>query len=244
MDIKTIAARIRALRAKAADEASSMAEAMGAAAHAAKLLAKYDLTEAQIAADDSNDAAAVAGGFGVNRSKLHDVLHIVWSGIAQLTETKSYRDGGTLRFVGMPQDVEMAIYLSEMLTAASDRMWQDYRKKHVAPKGRGRSFSMYHRRGFMRGFGTEINARLVELATQRKKDVEQQVGKSAGTALVVRKQDLIKTKMDDMGLNLRKTSRRVRVGSDESHAYGSRAARTVNLGRPVEGANTTTHAIA
>lgn len=221
-------AKIKALRAKAGDAAATEAEVEAAAMMAAKLLSKHDIEESELA-DVQNSGARE--GSANNTKVLPEVLHHVWFGIQKLTETKAYiQNGSQLRYIGTPYDVEMALYLAEMIVGASKRMWVDYADGKPLPYKE----MLMMRNGFMSGFGGRVNERLVELALERQKEREAKVSHSS--ALVVVKQDLIKGWLKENGLVLRKGKRHT-TGPVDTRAFseGRSAGDRVNLNRPVEG---------
>jgi hypothetical protein len=230
----TIIDKIRNLRAKAADAAATEAEAMQAAEMAARLLMKHEISEADLAA--AEDGAAGSGvtrdGFETGNKTLPLVLQGVGAAIASLTQTTVYADGGALKFVGLDADVEMALYLTELVKGAHHRVWMAYRKEHMSP-GMSRREQNAHRNGVTVGFANALSKRMREMADERK--AAQSTG-ATGSALVVRKGDLIADFMRNDGLVLQGAGRksRRRCNSDAT-SYGRNAGRNVNLGRPVAG---------
>lgn len=220
-------ARVKALRAKASDAAATESEASAAAMMAAKLLSKYDIDESELV--DVKNTGATEGAAN-NTKVLPEVLHWCWHGIQQLTETKCYIwKKSQMRFIGTPYDVEMALYLSEMLVGASKRMWIEYATDKHLPFSK----MMAMRNGFMHGFGERINQRLLELAKERQNERAAKVSHSH--ELVVVKSDLIKEWQEQNGLRLVKGRVHNPGRTDlNSHLSGFAAGDRVNLNRPVE----------
>ncbi|WP_375264078.1 hypothetical protein [Palleronia sp.] len=206
---------IRNLRAKAQNAASSESETIAASQAAARLLMQHDITEAELA--QIGREGMKIGGFDEGRKLLHPILKRAWFGISKLTETKAWNDQGTLRFAGLESDVEMAVYLAEMIQSAGERSWKTYRQ----------SCRRAHRLSYMLGFGTTISNRLKEMADQRND------ARGTGTALVVQKAAMIDELLSETSTVLvprRKT--KTRVCTDDYKAGGN-AGSKVNLGRPV-----------
>lgn len=220
-DRKAIAEKVRALRAKAADVASTEAEAMQAAAMVAKLLARYDLSEQDVADYDPGKAAAVQGELA---DAMSVVLSCSWSGITALTETSAYLGANRrLCFIGMEPDVEMALYLSEVIEGACAR----------AIKAGFKGANAKQRKSFQMGFGSSVKAKLMQLAEERK------AAKTAtGTAIVIRKGDLVKAFEAEAGLNLGR-GRRSRASWVDARYYeaGRTVGKSLNVGRPLSGGN-------
>lgn len=213
-----IAEKIRALRAKASNVASTEAEAAQAAAMIAKLLAKHDMTEDDIREYQEPGTVAVQGS---TEGRLHPTLRYCWQGITELTETEAYLDrNDVLQYIGMEHDVEMALYLSEIIVSASIRAL-----KAGFPKA-----STVQRNSFFAGFGNALKDKLIELAKGRRA-----AKTSTGTAIVVVKNALVDQFKKEAGLSLAKTRSR---GSRVDGAYyeaGKQVGARLNLNRPIAG---------
>ena len=223
--------KIRALRAKAQNAASTQAEVEAAAAAAAKLMIKHDVDESQLS--ETERSGAVEGGINTNFYKdIDEVVRWIFKGVEALTETKGYRDvsdKNTYKFIGMEHDVEMALYLMEMITQSAKRCWNTFVQERFEA---GKSTPKNLRPSFYHGFGRAIREKLDELTEDRLAARSQAVG----TALVVRKQDAIKDKITEMGLVLRKArSSGKRHVDPAAHSAGMQKASTVNLNRPFSG---------
>lgn len=234
----TIIEKIRNLRAKAADAAASEAEAQQAADMAAKLLSKYDLDECDLQQTDGGNRGTI-GGYQTHKNELHMALRNCAVAISNLTETECYKVGGKLNFVGTGADVEMALYLSEMIRGAADRAWTSYRKNKMY--GARSIRDMHHKRkSFLFGFGQRLAERLNNLATERKRQRET----STGTDLVVVKDQIIKDTMADNGIVIRSPRRRGMRIDGNSQMAGRSAGDSVNLNRPVGGGGSSATQIA
>jgi hypothetical protein len=145
-----------------------------------------------------------------------------------------YVEGSELRFIGTPHDVEMGMYLCELIVGAGKRSWSEYGE---SLEGFSYNQIMAKRESFYVAMGQRLNAMLHQLAGERAEARQASHGASSGTALVVVKSDLIRAKMEEMGLKLykgKKESRKFGVDRDAFEA-GNRAGSRVNLNRPVEG---------
>lgn len=233
MTKETLIERIRNLRRKAADDASTEAEAMAAADAAARLIMKHDFTEEDL--KEQPDLKATSDGF-TKGTRPPKVLMECWSGIQALTETKVYRQGGTYKAIGLPQDVELACYLFEMITAAEARAWKSF---YASLRSRSRRETNAHHRGFTYGFGKKLQERMLELAKERAAARPT----AAGTALVVRKDALIDEHMEAAGLKITTRKRKAQTGTTTGYGAGLRAGSRVNLSRPVTGQNQSQGAI-
>lgn len=213
---ETIAEKIRALRAKASNVASTEAEAAQAAAMIAKLLAKYDLSEEDVKDYEGKDAEALQAE---TEDRMHPVLAYCWRGICELTETQAYKNrDGRLCFIGMEHEIEMALYLSEIISSACDRAL-----KAGFPKA-----SRVQRSSFIMGFGHALDTKLKELAKER-----QSAKTATGTAIVVRKGELVKDFMDRAGLNLTASRTRYTKADMGYFQAGATVGKALNLNRPL-----------
>lgn len=175
--------KIRNLRDKAANEASTEAEAIQAAEMAARLMAKHEISEVEL--QEAKDEGLVSQEAYEDGAKaLCPAVNAALYGIFSFTQTDGFirnskRKGDsawrkTAMFVGLPADREMAIYLAVLVQGASARSWKAFYKQHKAQFG-------YHspselakaRNSYKTGFGIAVGERLEELAAQRKEQQAQ-----------------------------------------------------------------------
>lgn len=223
---KTLIERIRAMQAKAENEASTESEAIQAAAMAARLMSKHEVTDEELSVIEGGGDGIQMQRVNHGTKKMHFALRFAAHGIEILTETKGYV--GTnwvgeqrLVFTGLDRDAEMAVYLSLVIKGAADRAWKTHAKKRSF---RNRSMS---RKSFLIGFGERIKERLIEMAHERK-----EARSSSGTALVVRKDALIEAHLTEQDIIIQATkSRKMTVNGNYDH--GANAANDMNLSRPI-----------
>lgn len=227
---ESIIAKIRALRAKVSNHASTEAEVEAAAAAITKLMMKYDVQESDLVEKQTGSAVHVRTDLHKNSTDL--IINVCWQGIQALTETKMYRErdreGARYNYIGHEPDVEMAMYLHEMIVLFGRRAWYAYRAG-LSEEGARKSATA--REDFYTAFGYRICQRMMELAEERRN------ARSNSTALVVVKTQIIKDKMKEMGLVLhrsRSSGHRVRDG--KAGSAGASAANSINLNRPFAGA--------
>lgn len=225
--------KIKALRAKATNKASTEAEMQAAALAITKLMMRHDIEEGDLVDRPQLDAVHVHTD--PHKADLELVIETCWYGISKLTETKMWgepvydRKGRTKRYnyIGTPADVEMAMYLHEMIIMTARRCWWLY-KAEAAEGGANRT--SHTRKDYYTTFGHRIGQRLEELAEQRKSV------RSDSTSLVVHKDAMIKAKMKSMDVVVRKSRRKGhRVVDPNAYGAALRDADKVNLGRPFAG---------
>lgn len=226
-----IIAKIRALRAKAEDAAATEAEAMAAAEFAARLLTKHDIKPDELA--EVAKSEGTVSGFRQGKV-LHPVADYTANAIAAFTETRAYNQNGEIRYIGLEEDVLMAVYLTEMLVGAAKRGWvahaDEYIEKAVPFK------QMNHLRlSYFMGFTRRVCTRLHELKKFRDDSRRMDQGNSNSNALVVVKSEIIKRKMEEMGLSIGKARNEKQYLDPNMVLAGYAHGDKVNLGRPFGG---------
>jgi hypothetical protein len=236
---------IAALRAKAADAASTEAEVAEAAAAASRLMAKHGIEESDIERanqDNTFHGMKHAGAPQPSRQVQHAVMAALW-GIEIFTETEcwlntysKYAGNGKYHkfqdavFCGFEGDIEMAFYLTELVRGAGDRAWKAFLAEHSYMK----EWEQYPRKqkmeAFKTGFGQRVGSRLVIMAEERQAAAPTPTG---GTSLVIQKQSLIERYMEEHGVVLRKSRKRGRTLDAAALIAGSLAGNSLNLNRPV-----------
>lgn len=232
--------RVKALRARAGDAASSPAEVEAAAQRAAKLIAEHELTEADLR--EATGDAIHTEGFGRGRKTQPVHLKYCAHGIERLSETKGlWRNGGELIFVGFPEDVAFALYLVELVNGAAKRAWAIYSERRSFPF---RNAMQAARRDFLEAFGHEVSATFIRAAYAREADRRE--AQATGTDLVVLKGQII---ADHLAANLPKigeaTQERKKRRAPDLWAMwaGAQAGRQINPSRPLEDATEAKDAI-
>lgn len=224
--------RIRALRARASNSASSLAEAEAAARRVAKLLSENEITEAELAEAGADSIAE--GKHNDGRSRLHPTMDACAFEIGQASECASLVKRGANIWVGQPEDVEFALYLCEMIQGAAERSY----KTHWAARYISAPSSHY-RTSYMRGFGSSIALRLREIVCDR--EARRAASRSSTAAdgscsLVVLKEQLISQHLAETRPDI-KQQRRGNTREPDMMAFsaGHLAAQSVTLSRPLEG---------
>lgn len=226
---KEIIEKIMNLRAKAANAASTEAEAMTAAEMAAKLLTKHEIRPEELA--EAKEEGAIAGAVRTGKI-LYPVAEWTINAISTLTETKGHADGGEAVFIGVESDVLMANYLVEMLIGTARRGW--IREAETTYKRCKFNALSKYRDAYYRGFAMSVSERLRAMAAARVIRRQEAQGNSNSSALVVVKSAMIEAKMQEMGLTLVKSKRSRRYLDPKALASGMDAGANVNLGRPIE----------
>ncbi|OOY20850.1 hypothetical protein BMI86_10105 [Thioclava sp. DLFJ5-1] len=225
-DRSEIIARIKALRARASDEASSEAEVAAAASRAARLMAEHEISEKDIIERGSD--GVIEGMHNAGRVRLHPALEVCGFQIGAYTHCAAMTKGGANLWAGQPEDVEFAIYLSELVQAASERAYRNHWRKlwALAPKAK-------YRLSFMHGFALGV-AQLLEGEIARREQA--QASSATGTALVVAKEAVIAEYMAEHQPGIKNHKpRKQRKPAISAFFAGKNAGERVNINRPLEG---------
>jgi hypothetical protein len=232
----TIIEKIRALRARTETAGCTEDEAMQAAAMIARLMSKHELTDEDITEAEQTGAGVGTADLGQTTKHRDAALDYVAGAIARLTETKivvtsTKRNGKTtssaFRVYGMDADREMATYLMEVVRGAATRGWNE----HSARTGQTGTAA---RNSFRLGVCVRVAHRINEVAQEREDARKaQEAATQTGTALVIRKADLIRSIMPG-GLRTQRT--RARSVDGQAFSAGQAYGNNVSLGRPVTGA--------
>lgn len=210
------------------DKGASESEALMAANKAGELMAHWDIEASELQIKSTKAIKGVVPcrtymnrmtgeGFVVDLAKFCDCM--IWhSGVA---ETRKYN------FFGMPQDVEMACYLYELLADTCLRELELYKEtEHYAQQlARGMS-GRITRSDFLRGMEERLCARLIDMRKAKAETIKA----ATGTALVIVKEVQIKEDFEALGMKLRSKNRRMRGGRNyNAKEAGWNAGGNVNI---------------
>ena len=159
-----------------------------------KQLDKYGLTMADLAAAEEKGGSCERQTYKTGR-KDGGFMDRVMHSICQFCDCKGwYYTKNHWEFMGFPNDIMAACVLSRLIESASIHEWKEYLKT-IDRSG----WPAYRKRqawvDFFMGFMIRVSARLDEITKERKEA-------AAVNALVVRKKDIIKQEMHDLGIHL------------------------------------------
>ncbi|WNL50721.1 hypothetical protein RPALISO_134 [Ruegeria phage RpAliso] len=231
-NIDTIISKIQKLRARAADDASSEAEAAHAITVAERLMRSNNLTEAVVRDGIKKKTIAVVTDEWSKGTKTLPIVELLAIPIMHLTQTRAWirtaRSGvKSINYIGLPQDVEYALYLTDLCHEAMEQAWKRLLATETIQAMPSKSRPAY-RRSFQRGMVATLRQRMMDLAAENAQNVE-------STALVVCKRGLIEEAMKQEGLdNMRaRKTRKKTVGADayyRGRAAGDKVALTTGIG--------------
>lgn len=220
-DRAKIAARIRALLAKTVENGCTEDEAISAAAKAAEMLARYQLTLDEVEMRETPFE---------RHSERHDdaVGERLWkvaAAISDLTGATYWQSSAgvwpiEIHFFGFNHEVEVARYLLEICARAMRQSQGRVERENALLRPAPRRRIVLP---FLDGMADRLRARILALVPP----------KPTGTGLVVLRDQLVKAAMVEAGIHLQ--DRRMRESHDHEAAYadGLRAADSVTLNRGV-----------
>lgn len=221
-DREKIAARIRALLAKTVENGCTEDEAVSAAAKAAEMLARYNLTV--------DEVQMRATPFERHTSRHEDaVADRLWkpaSAIAVLTGAKQWTSAAgvwpiEITFFGFEHEVQTAHYLLAICTRAMQQQMDRQTAVYalLRPEVRRRKVG-----AFLDGMADRLRERILDLVPPP----------VTGTGLIVLRDQLILDEMDRQGLEIRQARKPSSDRFDENYGDGRRAADKVALNAGVE----------
>lgn len=190
---ESVIGKIRALLSKTVANGATEAEAIAAAAKAAEMMTKYDLSMDEV---DVRDSGTRRKSYSLDPEFRNHVVTVAVA-IAEMTGTRFWLDGPRSIsragvFFGLPHDVEIACYLLDVCESAMRRETEAFERTIALFR---RTIRSARRDAFLTGMSRRISERIRELAWTRR---------STANALVPVKEELIKKAMEDEGINLLK----------------------------------------
>ena len=172
--------KIRALSAKTVENGASESEAFSAMKMIGKLLNEYNLSMDEISV---REELCITDFVSTNNKHVNEQVYVS-SYVAKLCSVKAWIDrsitGIKIFFFGLEPDVQMAIYLVNVVGVVFESEFKQFKKGDYYKSYQG------HRKvlasNFQKGYSSRINERLVEMISENKK---QMATNSTGTALVV-----------------------------------------------------------
>lgn len=254
-ELQKVKRRIRALSARTMENGCTEAEAFAAMEKISELLSTFNLTMTEV---ELRAEKCVTGT--VETAKTKTGLFYAWSGIRELCGVRvwrsTYRSGYVWNFFGLESDVEMAVYLTNLIETSLQDALAKFRQTD--------EWASYHshRRtltaNFTAAFGSRIAYRLSELAAKNREEEKranayhaantaaveatdaakaEAARRTTGTALItVAKAKMVEEEFQKLGMKLRtSTSQQTMRYNSNARSAGNTAANKVNLSRPIGG---------
>ena len=236
MDRNIIIKRIAALLSKTTENGATEAEALAAAQKAGELLDKYDLTLSEI---EVRDETCIQASVVVGNRKAHEVQYVAVA-VGRYTDCKIWLHNSyqkEIRFFGLRQDVEIAVYLTNLLKTALDSEWSLFRRSPAYQQSarHGRT----QRAAFMRGMAGRITDRLNQMKNER----EQTKQTNTGTSLIIVKNQVVNEQFAKLNMKLRENTTRSHIRDYQAYSAGQAAGNRVSI-NPGVGAGSAVRKIA
>lgn len=219
--------RLRALLAMTTENGCTEAEAMTAAAKAAKLMTEYDLTfsDANKIKDERIATQSKPYAAHNNSRTMHAAGLYVAVAVATFFDCKVWRNGNEVVFFGLKDDVELAQAMLAMIRMAMDRELSSFLAEETTQGNVGYRQSLSS--SFSKGMGLRISQRLDRLKAERTTS-----GKATGLSLIVLKGEVVTQEYTKLYGKIRfKPTKSQRPPSSEiAFVAGIEAAERVNLG--------------
>ena len=218
-----IISKIKALRAKASDAASTEAEVASAIDAADRLMQKNGLT-----LDDLDKVRQTRKGISMEswengRKSLHPVQYVAGA-IANLSETQGWTSKGAdkparIFFIGFDRDVQYALYLTDLVHNAMESEWKSFTKgelyQSIPQNKRSKAKS-----DFMRAMASRIRHKMIEMVFERR--TKEQPKGTTGTDIVLVKREMVSEAMEeirrDQNIGKAAAPRKRRVDAAVHHA--------------------------
>lgn len=229
--IESIRKKISALLKKNEESGAGESEANAAMAMAQKLMDEYGVTLEEIQKAEKTDGFSEKK-IQEGRKNLHEVdLYGISSAIAHFTDTTVFKSkargqDATLVFFGYNADVELAEYIREVCKRAMETEWGMFVNGNELTGHKRR-----HRKNFMIGMSERISKRLRELK-------ESHTESTAGTDLIVLKNQLVIQALNERNVNIRKNNRKVTYNEGAAFDAGQDAGDRVRFHKNVKDGTT------
>lgn len=179
--------RILNLRARGVDPASSENEAMACMERADRLMHSYRVEEAELALAEASGAIKIEivvktagrletgnGGSWKRRGNVHSARECSGA-IARYCGVKVVflANGRLAEFLGDRPDVELAIFLQDLIKEAMDRSYVQWRREYGAATGYGA------KKAFQLAMARRINQRLYDMYLANKEEEKQTLNEAA-----------------------------------------------------------------
>lgn len=208
-------ARIQALRAKTIENGCTEGEALTAAAKVAELLDRYDLTLTDV---ELREAACEQRAYETRRKKRIPLDECIGA-VAGFCDCKVWREktaAGEARYVffGLAADVEVALYLTELVEGAIRSELGRYKTTPEYRRFRHQERYLANA-SFALGMAASIADKLTAMKAAR-----DEAARGTGRDLVVLKGSVVDAELDRLDLKLRTTYAPGRMVSPEAYDAG------------------------
>lgn len=217
MKVNRLAAlnRIRALLAKTVANGCSESEAMAAAAKAGELMDRYGLTYSDLELKSERCQQHEA-------TDRHHYVELAANAIARFCHCRVWSDEGRIQYFGLPLDVLIASYMTDLCRSAMEVSFKTYLKSDLKPQGQtGRTL----RKPFMIAMARRLSERIKDMAREREKTSIT----ANGTSIVIVKNTVVEEQYRALGYHFTHGPSPQHYGNDAARSAGRAAGDRVNL---------------
>lgn len=225
--------KVRALLSKTTSNGCTEAEAVAAAHKAGQLIEKYNLELADLKTPEQSEVVSESW-YGRNKSAMTEVNSIA-AAVGSFTETQVWRAncirpdtgrrGHCFQFMGLPLDVEFAIWLMDLFQNSLQIEWKKYRTTPEFPHSIS---SAKVKKSFAAGFSSRICSRLKSMQIAQQNERTEAEDQKLG-ALIVVKEALISSELEKLGLTFKRARTRYRRHDSTIFAAGQVAGGRVTI---------------
>jgi hypothetical protein len=267
MNKQSMIEKIRALLAKTTDAGCTEAEAMMAAAKAAALMDKFELSP-----DDVTAGQATATAADYKRATFEHPIVYCACAVARFTGTTIYKSsrptyhqtrdlfgnvtmtteaGKHLKIVGIEHEVEIAGYLLDICYNAMEASAAKALVEENAERARAKESQVFGRErlawilSYQMGMARRISETLTQMARERAVDVSRQLNMGAGNgkSLQIIRQDLVREWLRENNITLGKSSKERTISNKSGYRAGHAAGAGVRFNGGVGSGQRAVHAI-
>lgn len=228
MDRSSLLDKIRALMSKTVENGCTEAEALAALTKARAMMDAHEVTDEDLAMTAKETADVIRG----EPKDPHSIKRFLATPVAGFCDCKVWRHvyDKAIVFCGLPADAQFADWLLGTLAAQVRAELTAF----LITVDRDPAFRRRAINGFVYGACGRIGRRLNDLVAASRVQAT-----SNGRALVLTKASVIKAKMDELNLNLRKSRGARGQFSNDGYAAGQAAGDRASFSRPVSGEGAT-----
>lgn len=245
VELEKVKVRIRALSEKTVVNGCTESEAFLAFEKIGELLEKYNLEMSEV---DLRSEPCIQNFFECWSSGKTPVASVL-TALARFSDVRVWMSppqkwgNPTIKnmryfFFGLESDVQMAVYLTDIIDKAISTELNKFKKTDVYKDAHNRKTSTH---SFYMGITSRLAHRLnkmkneTEAAAQKRNLETQKLLGSNMTSLTVVKATIVDEAFKELGMRLRSTSSHRVIGDRSAFGAGDAAAGNVNLNRPLAG---------
>ena len=226
--------RIMALLNKTADKGATEHESQAAAEKVAELMGFYNIEFGELEFQEKNIVKVEVAC----KAYLHRILiKRTAFAISKFCQVRCWSSTGTknITYLGFKHDVEIAQALHSFIEESALRCLSDFiQSPAYSQLIAAGQIKLSITSSFLKGFDSRMASRIHEMAAE-KKEREQKIILSTGTALVTVKEVEIDAELRSQGIKLRTVHTSNRVTSSDAYRRGSSAAGSLSINPGVRG---------